>query len=147
MVSIEYAEAAVEVLDILKHTRKEDVEKIPKKFIEFLEENSSKTYVSNLDHSKLIKDMVLKQKTQDILGLIYLKYWANKDEAKKFRDKIKENERKHQQELRELYNPENIFKPKMKEKINTEETQLQVIPKENFIQQIINKIKEIFKKR
>lgn len=30
MVSVAYSEAAVEVLDILKHTRKEDVNKIQK---------------------------------------------------------------------------------------------------------------------
>ena len=57
MVSVAYSEAAVEVLDILKHTRKEDVNKIPKKFIEFLENNKSKTYIANLDHTKTIKEM------------------------------------------------------------------------------------------
>ena len=147
MVSTEYSEAAVEVLDILKHTRESDVEKIPKKFIKFLEENSSKTYNPNLDHTKAIKEMGLKQKTQDILGVIYLKYWADEQGKEKFRAKIMENDRKHQEELREKYNADNLFKQKTKEEIKSvEEMQLQVVGKETFIQKIINKIKSILRR-
>ena len=69
MVSLAYSEAAVEVLDILNHTRKEDVSRIPKKFMEFLENNKSKTYISNLDHSKSIKEMNLKPKTEALLRI------------------------------------------------------------------------------
>lgn len=147
MVSVEYSQAAVEVLDILKHTRQSDVEKIPKKFIKFLEENSSKTYEPNLDHSKAIKEMGLKQKTQDILGVIYLKYWADEQGKQKFRAKIMENDRKHQEELREKYNTDNLFKQKTKDEIKpAEEMQLQVVQKETFMQKIINKIKGIFRR-
>lgn len=147
MVSTEYSEAAIEVLDILKHTRKSDVEKVPKKFIKFLEENSSKTYNPNLDHTKPIKEMGLKQKTQDILGVIYLKYWADEQGKEKFRAKIRENERKHQEQLREKYNTDNLFKQNIKEEIKPrEEIQLQVIQKETFIQKIINKIKVVFRR-
>lgn len=146
MVSVEYAEAAVEVLDILKHTRKSDVEKIPEKFIKFLEENSSKTYNPNLDHTKSIKEMGLKQKTQDILGVIYLKYWADEQGKEKFRKKIKENEIKYQEELREKYNSDNLFKTKTEYVKPTENVQIQVLPKETFIQKIVNRIKGIFGK-
>ena len=147
MVSVEYSEAAVEVLDVLRHTRESDVEKIPKKFIKFLEENSSKTYEPNLDHSKSIKEMGLKQKTQDILGVIYLKYWADEQGKIEFEAKIKENEKKYQQELKEKYNTDNLFKIKNKEDfVQVEEKQLQVVQKETFIQKIINRIKNIFRR-
>ena len=66
MVSVKYSEAAVEVLDILKYTREEDVKKIPERFMEFLESNKSKTYTPNLDHTKEIKDMELKPETEKI---------------------------------------------------------------------------------
>ena len=146
MISIEYSEAATEVLDILNHTKKSDVDKIPKKFINFLEDNSSKNYVSSLDHSKPIKEMKLKQKTQDILGIIYLKYWANEEEKEKFKLKINENEEKYQQELREKYNTDNLFK-KTKEEIEPkQETLLPIIKKETFIKKIINKILNIFRR-
>lgn len=147
MVSVEYSEAAVEVLDILKYTRESDVEKIPKKFIKFLEENSSKTYEPNLDHSKPIKEMGLKQKTQDILGVIYLKYWADEQGKEKFRAKIKEKESKYQEELKEKYNTDNLFKQRVNEEIKpAEEMQLQIVQKETFIQKMINTIKRIFRR-
>lgn len=147
MVSVEYSQAAVEVLDILKHTNEEDVEKIPKKFIKFLEENSSKTYNPNLDHTKSIKEMGLKQKTHDILGVIYLKYWANEEEKEKFKAKIKENEKMYQEELREKYNTDNLFNQRIKEDFKPiEEMQLQIVQKETFIKKIINKIKNMFRR-
>ena len=112
-----------------------------------MEENSSKTYEPNLDHSKPIKEMGLKQKTQDILGVIYLKYWADEQGKAEFEAKIKENERKYQQELKEKYNTDNLFKQKIQEDIKpVEEMQLQVMQKEGFIQKIINKIKDIFRR-
>lgn len=150
MVSVAYSEAAVEVLDILEHTKKEDVNKIPKKFIEFLENNKSKTYISNLDHTKTIKEMNLKPKTQALLGLIYLKYWANEEEKIEFRKKAQVNEFNYQKELNEKYNPDNLFKNKNAVNIEKNETiqqsSLVEIKKETIMQKIINKIKEMFKK-
>lgn len=150
MVSVAYSEAAIEVLDILKHTRKEDVDKIPKKFIEFLENNKSKTYIANLDHKKTIKEMELKPKTQALLGLIYLKYWANEEEKLEFRKKARENEVNYQKELNEKYNPDNLFKSRktidMDKTEFEEQTALVEIKKETIIQTIINKIKNIFRR-
>lgn len=150
MVSVAYSEAAVEVLDILEHTKKEDVNKIPKKFIEFLENNKSKTYISNLDHTKTIKEMNLKPKTHALLGLIYLKYWANEEEKIEFRKKAQVNEFNYQKELNEKYNPNNLFKNKNAVNIEKSETIQQTslveIKKETIMQKIISKIKEIFKK-
>lgn len=148
MVSDAYSEAAVEVLDILNHTREEDVNKIPKKFLEFLENNKSKTYISNLDHTKTIKEMNLKPKTEALLGLIYLKYWANDEEKIVFKKRAKEIEIKYQEELREKYNTDNLFKNKktvLNQNNIKEETLLQVIQKETFIQRILKKIKGMFR--
>ena len=52
MVSQNYAEASVEVLDILKHMNKNDLAKVSRNFIEFLTKNASKEYKCNLDYSK-----------------------------------------------------------------------------------------------
>ena len=72
MFNNEYGEAAVEVLDILDNTNKTDVDKIPSNFIKFLVDNASEDYKVNLDHSKLISEMNLKEKTKEILGVIYI---------------------------------------------------------------------------
>lgn len=150
MVNVEYSEAATEVLLILEHTEIEAVNKISKKFMEFLKENSSKTYKPEFDTSKSIKELNLKPKTEALLGMIYLNYWANEEEKIEFKKKIKENEEKYQQELRDKYNADNLFKNRtttayIEDNIQ-KETALAEIRKETFIQKIINKIKDIFRR-
>ena len=44
MREVEYSQAAVEVLDILNYTVKEDFELIPQSFIKFLTDISDKSY-------------------------------------------------------------------------------------------------------
>lgn len=105
-----YSEAITEVLDILNHTKNEDKEKIPPSFMTFLETNKSKNYIPKLDHSKSIKCMELKPKTLALLGLIYIKYWANEEEKENFINKAKENEKHFLEQQRINYNPNNIFK-------------------------------------
>lgn len=145
----DYGEAAVEVLDILEHTKKEDVDKISKKFINFLKEQSSKTYQPNLDYTKQFFDMELHPKTYALLGIIYLKYWGNEEEKEIFQKQLQENEKQYQKELTEKYSIDNLFDKRqtnIMESIN-EQTQLpEIIHKENFIQKIINKIRKIFNK-
>ena len=149
MIDVAYSEAATEVLTILEHTEIEEVNKIPKNFIKFLKENSSKTYKPDFDFSKPINELNLKQKTQSILAIIYLKYWANEEEKKAFKKRIKENEEKYQQELKKQYSTDNLFKTKKGIIENFEnQTQKNLMPevkKENFIQKLINKMKKIFR--
>ena len=110
MVSLEYSQSAAEVLGILEHTKKEYVNKIPKAFIEFLKNNSSKTYKSQLDYTKPISDLKLKPKTEALLGLIYMKYWAEGKDKEKFKKRVRDNENKYQENIRAKYNPDNLFK-------------------------------------
>ncbi len=112
MISVEYSEAIAEVLDILKHTNKNDVNRIPSDFMEFLNANTSKTYKPSLDHTKKIKDMKLKVKTKAILAIIYKKFWCNSKELEQFNRILKENDIKRDEELRKKYNPDNLFKSK-----------------------------------
>ena len=144
MVSVEYSEAITETLDILKHTRKEDVDKISSKFMDFLNANASKTYKPELDHTKKIKDMQLKRKTKAILAIIYKKFWCNSEKQEQFNRVLKENEIKREKELRERYNPDNLFKNKAT-KIDTVENSVAMVEyKESFFTKLIKKIKNIF---
>ena len=61
-----------------------------------------------------------------------------------------ENDRKREEELREKYNPDNIFKNKQTESIsNTEESNTSLIEykETNFFKKIISKIMSLFKRR
>ncbi len=147
MISQEYREAIAETLDILEHTQETDVNKIPKSFINFLKENTSKTYKPKLDYSKRIRDMGLKNKTIAILSIINQKYWCNDEERKVFKEKLKQNEIKYQKELSEKYNTHELFKNKELSKMaNTNVTDLTECIEKRWYQKIFEKILKILGK-
>ena len=84
MVTQEYSEAISETLEILSHTKKSDVDKIPKKFMKFLKENASTTYKNKFDGIKRIQDMKLNEKTIGILSIINKRYWCDEEQRKEF---------------------------------------------------------------
>lgn len=147
MVSQEYSEAIAETLDILEHTQESDVNKISKKFMDFLKENASKTYKPNLDYTKRIKDMGLKNKTIGILSIINKKYWCNDEERQIFEEKLKQNEIKYQKELNAKYDTNKLFKNKELKKVaNTNVTNLTEYTEQKWYQKIFKKIKRVFRK-
>ena len=147
MVSVEFSEGITETLDILKHMKEADVNKISKGFMDFLEKNKSTDYVPNLDHSKKLNEMNLKEKTKDILATIYLNYWCNDEQKADYLKLLKENEKKHQEELREKYNPDNLFNNKTTTIVNNEPPKQNVAlveVKESILTKCIKIIKKIF---
>ena len=109
MLSSEYCEAAVEVLGILNELEESEFNKIPKKIIEFLENNKSKSYKPSIDFSEDVNKMVLKDKTRDILAGIYLDYLCKESEKQKFIDTIRKNALKYQEKIKEQFkNVDNI---------------------------------------
>lgn len=149
MVSIEYREAIVEVLEILQYSDDCIIEKIPKKLIEFWQKNKSTTYKPNLDHNKSINEMDLKNKTKSIITMIYLNYLCDDEERSNINLILKNNEEKYQQKLRERYNTDNIFK-KDNQKLEVEENVVatnnmtMVEYGESIFKKIINMIKRFF---
>ena len=142
MVNEEYAIAMSETLDILNHTAKEDVNKISAKFMKYLNDNASKKYKPNLDHSKKISEMQLKEKTKIFLAIIYRQFWCDGDKKKEFDNTLKNNEIKYQSELREKYNPDNLFKNKVS-KIETLENSVAMV---EYKESILTKIKNWFRR-
>ena len=146
MLNQRYAEASVEVLNILEHMNANDLAKVSNKFINFLKDNASKEYICNLDYSKKLNDMELKQETRGLLALMYEKYWCPEEEKENLQKKFYENEQKYQEELREKYNPDNIFNKKQENIIKPENNQTQLIEyKESVFRKILNKIRAFFK--
>lgn len=116
---------------------------IPKKLREFFKEQKDSEYMKNINPNIPIKEQNLLEETLALIAMLNLQYWC-KDENEKERLKsvYAENERKYQDELREKYNPDNLFKNKQRvveEKI--EETAM-VEYKEDTIW---TKIKRFFK--
>ncbi len=137
-----YREAFVEISEILKIMPKTIVDKIPNKFKEIIENEKSMTYISNIKEP--LEQCALKEETIIILSLIYRDFLCNKEEKTKlqYRDaqKIKEAE----DELKEKYNPEDIFKKEEKNEDNHQETGMIKYKEQSFIKRLFEKIKNIF---
>ena len=143
---IVYRQAFAEVLEVLKHTSKSIVEKIPEKFIMFLKENKDNEYIADIDFSKTNWEDEVKQETQAILALIYRDYIVSPEKKSELIREEQEEQIRIENEIREKYNPDNIFKNK-KEDTFIENTNLPVvIKKETFFKKLISFIKGLFNK-
>ena len=143
MSEIEYSEAAVEVLDILNHTNKEDVQRIPQSFIKFLTDISSKNYKAKFNHEQPVNGFNLRKQTKELLGFIYITWWSDKEEHQKYKNIIHENNIK-KEKLKETYNVNDIFKNKKENKTiqneNVMEKNIVEYKKENIFKKFLNKI-------
>ncbi len=152
MIEAKYSEAAVEVLDILNYTDKEDVKKIPQSFINFLTEIANKNYKANFNHNGPISGLNLRKQTRELLGFIYITWWCNEKDRSKFKSIIHaDNTKVKKTEIIENYNIDDIFKNKKELKSNvvtenvvTEETSMIEYKEENIFKKIINKILSFF---
>ena len=135
-----YARAYTEVLEILNHIPEEEYNVIPKNEIEFYKSNCDKNYNYVYDESIDLKDQKISREANAVIVSIYMNYFANEKQKSVINEILKQNTIKNENEKREKYNPDNIFK----------ETQSQNLPieintaKENFFKRIFNKLKSIF---
>ena len=143
-----YREAFAEVLEVFKNSNQKILEKIPKKFITFLKENKDKNYIVKIDFTDENWDDSIKQETQAILALIYRDYIVSQEERARLLIEEKEEQIRIENELREKYNPDNLFKKHSEDK-NVAENDIYskvaiVEYKESIFKRFINKIKNIF---
>lgn len=102
--------AYAEVLDVLENMENIYVQKIPEKFISFLNDNASKDYKKHVVTTKPLENQNLNEKTLTILALINLKYWVESEEHKQeLLKKYKENERKEIEKLSQHFDSSSIF--------------------------------------
>lgn len=110
MITNEFTEAATEINEILSYLPNEYIQRIPKKLRVFFERVKSNNYISKIDPYKPLEEQELKPKTKTLLTIIYRNYWCNEEEKNKLDKILIENDRKYEEELREKYNPDDIFK-------------------------------------
>lgn len=152
MVTKEFAEASAEINEILKYLPEEYVGKIPTKLRDFFKKVEDKEYITNIDPNKPLDEQDIKPKTQTLLTILYREYWCNEKEKAELDKILIENDRKYEEELREKYNPDNIFKNKHVTEIGEEEivenaNNLPAEIKESLFKKVINFFKKIFKSK
>lgn len=101
--------ACTEINELLQYFPQEYKDSIPRKMKDFLKENEDVNHKIQIDLNKKLEEQNLTSETKTLLILIYRNYWAT-EERKKDLDKIfMENDEKYEEELRQKYNPDQIF--------------------------------------
>lgn len=139
--------AYVEVLETIKHMDSDLVKKIPQKLIQFFEEHKDKNYQFKFDENIDIENQKISIEAGSILAMLMLNYIANEQEKNEINNILAENEKKYEEELREKYNPDNLFKNNKQETIqeaNVNSNNLAIVEyKESILKKFINKIKSL----
>ena len=103
----------------------------------------------NIDYTKTINDQELLHETRVILSLIYRDYICTAEKRNSLIKSDKEDLERIENELREKYNPDNLFKKKKDTEdtnIPKEENAIIEVKKGNIFRRILNKIKAFFRK-
>ena len=140
-------ESFSEVLDILNHMETKLYNKIPKSFINLIEQNKDLNYNVNIDYSKNINQQNLLKGTRIILSLIYRDYIVSSDKKKELLQRDIQEEKRIEEEKRVKYNLDKIFERKKRDIFETQSAQenTQMIKvEEKWYHKILNRIKEIF---
>lgn len=143
----EIAIAYAEVDKILSMMENKYVEKVPYKLRELFKDKKQKEYEPDIKIDISLDKQNLQKKTLAILAVLNLNYWCEDEKKKQELIEIyTENERIQEKELREKYNPDNIFKNNQTE-IKKEDSNVAIIEykKENFFSKIIKNIKKFFR--
>lgn len=135
-----------EVMSFLNIIEKEYYYKIPKKLIELFENNKDNNYNPIYNAKQPIGEQIKTKETLSVIALLDLNYWCDAEEEKnKIKEKLRENDIRHQEKLKEKFDYESLFENKKEIQDNKQEMHLQVIDKkENLFQKIMKKIKNFY---
>lgn len=143
--SLAYSEV-YEILNLLDDKYKD---KVPKKVIDFFEEERDKEYTPIIDVDISLDKQNLKRETMVLLAILNLNYWCDSEEEKQeILNSFAENEKLKQleeKELAEKYNLDNLFKKRENLKVTTEVSMIEY-KEPNFMQKFLNKIKSFFRR-
>ena len=145
MVSENYACAYKEIIEVLKYTKREDVNKIPQCKIVLWKQNMKKDYDFKIDPNKSLEDQNLSNETKAIIANIFKKYWATDYQKERIELKEKYDREQAEKEKLEKYNPNEIFKNKQNNIIISEEKEESISMIEYKELSIFKKIKEFIK--
>lgn len=141
-----------EIYEILNILGIEFIKRIPKKMYNLFDLERDKKYKPNLfKEDGMFDETKISKETIALFAVLNVKYFMNDEEQKnEFYRILNENEKKYQEELREKYNPDDLFKNKIQQqsiKENTNVNEVAIIErKESLLKRVFNKIKRFFKK-
>lgn len=142
-----YREAFSEIDEIFKLMPISFINKIPIKFRNMIHNEKSKEYQPIIEEP--LENYTLKDETIIILSLIYRDFLCSKEEKEKLKLRDTQRMKEVEDELREKYNVDNLFKNRQKaqedEQVQTNNSLL-AIEEEKWYKKLFNIIKKLFKK-
>ena len=141
-----YSNVATEVLEVLKKSDEDVLQKIPNSVIDDIEAFSNKEHHCELDLEKPLEEQQLLPETLDVLAGIYVKYYATEEEKKEFYSKIEKefevpeikNIKSYDEMFSKFNQNENV--------VENKQTEIQVIEEDSWFKKVINKIVSFFRK-
>lgn len=135
-------EAYSEVYVILNLMSWNSINKIPEKIWKNIEDKRDKQKVIEINN---IKEYQVSEQANKILAVLYKNYFATDEEKEAIQEKEKILYQKEQEELREKYNPDTIFRNKESKVEIVENSVIMVEYKESIFTRIKNWFKRTFK--
>ncbi len=148
MLSNNRRQAYTEIVNFIELLDEYNRNKIPKKLMEFFKVEKDNNYTKVIDPNVPIKEQNLKKETLALIAMLNLQYWCEDEKEKQRLKKIyANNEIKYQEELRNKYNPDDLFKTKQKniETNHSQQTAMIEYKELSIFQRIKEFIKNIFK--
>lgn len=145
--NVQTQEIYSEVYSLLNLLGESYIKKLPVSLFNMIKEEKSQDYNPKYDSKINLEQQNIKRETLSMIALFHLNYWCNLDEEKnELKTLFKTNEEKYQAEIREKYNPDNLFKKRsLQQEESTITNELAMVEyKEPLFKRIINKTKRIF---
>lgn len=146
-----YHKAFKEFREIIKFFPKNEYKKIPKHFIDFIEENMDNNYEYKVEHIDDFQNQEMLEETRTLLSIVYRDFLASDEEKKQIIES--ENEELLQEEKlnQEKYDVYTIFEKRNNDKMKMQNDVLieknLVVIKEKWYIKILNKIRDFFIKK
>lgn len=154
---IEYEKCLVELEEIFKYLKEEELTKIQYETRKAITEKKDKQYNWKYDESKPLNEQNLRRETIAMLSYLNMEYLLDKNKKAIMEDIHKFNEKKLEKEKRKKYNPNNTFKENVPSTENDENkieknkdysNKEMIVAKENkWYEKIINAIAKLFHKK
>ena len=139
MINSTYAKAYKEVLEIIKYFPKEEYDKIPTEEIEFYKNNMDKYYEFTINPEIDLSEQNISPEANAIIVNLFTDYFATEEQKIKIKERLDINQKREEQEKREKYNPDNIFK-------NKKENSIVEVPESNNNTSLVEYKKSFFRK-
>lgn len=147
-ISLATRQAYSEIDEFLKIISPEEREKVPQKLRDIFRDEKDNNYKKVIDATVPISEQDLKEETLSIIALLNLQYWCqDENEKERLKQMYNENEQRYQEELKEKYNPDNLFKNNKKIDEQVQENVMLPMDYSNlkWYQKIFNRITSVIK--